>query len=50
MLRVHPEIYRALVGEERRLVEELEEQIGMPVNVKSDEHLHHERFDIVLEA
>ena len=26
VLRVHPEIYRALVGEERRLVEELEEQ------------------------
>src|SRR5664280_2091692 len=50
VLRVHPEIYRALVGEERRLVEELEEQIGMPVHVQSDEHLHHERFDIVLEA
>jgi Ribonuclease G/E len=50
VLRVHPEIYRALVGEERRLVEELEERIGMPVHVQSDEHLHHERFDIVLEA
>ncbi|HSB64843.1 MAG TPA: Rne/Rng family ribonuclease [Thermoanaerobaculia bacterium] len=50
VLRVHPEVYRALVGEERRLVEELEEQIGMPVHVQSDEHLHHERFDIVLEA
>ena len=50
VLRVHPEIYRSLVGEERRLVEELEERIGMPVHVQSDEHLHHERFDIVLEA
>ena len=50
VLRVHPEIYRALVGEERRLVEELEERIGMPVQVQSDEHLHHERFDIVPEA
>jgi ribonuclease G len=50
MLRVHPEVYRSLVGEERRLVEELEERIGMPIHVQSDEHLHHERFDIVLEA
>jgi ribonuclease G len=50
LLRVHPEVYRALVGEERRLVEELEERIGMPIHVQSDEHLHHEGFDIVLEA
>jgi ribonuclease G len=50
VLRVHPEVYRSLVGEERRLVEELEERIGMPIHVQSDEHLHHERFDIVLEA
>ena len=50
LLRVHPEVYRSLVGEERRLVEELEERIGMPIHVQSDEHLHHERFDIVLEA
>ncbi len=50
LLRVHPEIYRALVGEERRLIEELEERIGMPIHVKSDEHIHHEGFDIVLEA
>jgi ribonuclease G len=50
LLRVHPEIYRALSGEERRLVQELEERIGMPIHVQSDEHLHHERFDIVLEA
>ncbi len=50
LLRVHPEISRALMGEERRLVEELEERIGMPIHVQSDEHLHHEGFDIVLEA
>jgi ribonuclease G len=50
LLRVHPEIYRALSGEERRLVEELEERIGMPIHVQSDEHLHHEGFDLVLEA
>ena len=50
LLRVHPEIYRALAGEERRLIEELEERIGMPIHVQSDEHLHHEGFDIILEA
>jgi ribonuclease G len=50
LLRVHPEIYRALMGDERRLVEELEERIAMPIHVQSDEHLHHEGFDIVLEA
>jgi ribonuclease G len=50
LLRVNPEIARALMGEDRRLVEELEERIGMPIHVQSDEHLHHEGFDIVLEA
>jgi len=50
LLRVHPEIYRSLAGEERRLIEELEERIGMSIHVQSDEHLHHEGFDIVLEA
>ena len=45
-----PRSTASLVGEERRLVEELEERIGMPIHVQSDEHLHHERFDIVLEA
>jgi ribonuclease G len=50
LLRVHPEVYRALMGEERHLVEELEERTGVPIHVQSDEHLHHEGFDIVLEA
>jgi Ribonuclease G/E len=50
LLRVHPEIYRSLAGEERRLIEELEERIAMPIHVQSDEHLHHERFDIAIEA
>ncbi len=50
LLRVHPDVYRALAGDERRLVEELEEQIGMPIHVQSDEHLHHENFDLVVEA
>ena len=49
-LRVHPEIFRMLSGEERRLIEELEERISMPIRVQSDEHLHHEGFDIILEA
>lgn len=50
LLRVNPEVYKSLVGEERRLVEELEERVGMPIHVQSDEHLHQEQYDIVLEA
>jgi ribonuclease G len=50
MLRVHPEVYKALMGEERRVVEELEERMGLPIHLQSDEHLHHEGFDMVLEA
>ncbi len=50
LMRVHPEIYRALSSDERHLVEELQEHIGMPIHVQSDEHLHHEGYDIVLET
>ena len=50
LLRVNPEVYKSLMGEDHRLIEELEERIGMQVHLQSDEHLHHEGFDIVLEA
>ena len=50
LLRVHPEVYRSLSSEERYLIEEVEEQIGIPIHVQSDEHLHHEHYDIVLET
>jgi ribonuclease G len=50
LLRVHPEIHRYLSTDEKRLIEELEERIGIPIRVQADEHLHHEGFDIVLET
>jgi ribonuclease G len=50
LLRVHPEIHRYLATEEKRLIEEVEERIGIPIRVQADEHLHHEGFDIVLET
>jgi ribonuclease G len=50
LLRVHPEIQRYLATDERRLIEEVEERIGIPIRIQADEHLHHEGFDIVLET
>ena len=50
LLRVHPEIHRYLATEEKRLIEEVEERIGIPIRLQADEHLHHEGFDIVLET
>jgi ribonuclease G len=49
-LRVHPEISRALTSDERHLIEELQDHIGMPIHVQVDEHLHHEGYDVVVEA
>jgi ribonuclease G len=47
LLRVHPEIARALQGEERAILEELERALGVAILLRSDAELHHERFDIL---
>jgi ribonuclease G len=47
LLRVHPEVSQALQGEERAILEELERTLGLPVLLRSDAELHHERFDIL---
>src|SRR5215207_1648916 len=47
LLRVHPEISRALQQEERAILEELERSLGVHVLLQSDPELHHERFDVV---
>ena len=47
VLRVNPEIARALKDEERELFKELETAVGRPVTVRSDEQLHHEQFDLM---
>jgi ribonuclease G len=47
VLRVNPEIARALKDESRGVFRELEAAIGRPVTVRSDEQLHHEQFDLM---
>ena len=38
------------VQDERHLIEDLQEHVGMPIHVQVDEHLHHEGYDVVVEA
>jgi ribonuclease G len=47
LLRVHPEISRALQQEERAILDELERTLGVHILLQSDPELHHERFDVV---
>ncbi len=47
VLRVNPEIARALKDESRTVFRELETVVGRPVTVRSDEQLHHEQFDLM---
>jgi ribonuclease G len=47
VLRVNPEIARALKDENRSVFRELESVVGRPVTVRPDEQLHHEQFDLM---
>ncbi len=47
MLRVNPEIARALKEEEGSVMRDLESVLGRTVTVKPDVHLHHEQFDVM---
>jgi ribonuclease G len=47
VLRVNPEIARALKDEGRGILKELESSVGRPVTIRSDEQLHHEQFDLM---
>jgi ribonuclease G len=47
LLRVHPEIARALQQEERAIFDELERTLGVHILLQSAPELHHERFDVV---
>ncbi len=47
VLRVNPEIARALKDESRGVFRELEQAVGRPVTVRTDEQLHHEQFDLM---
>jgi Rne/Rng family ribonuclease len=47
VLRVNPEIARALKDEGRAVFRELEAAVGRSVTVRVDEQLHHEQFDLM---
>jgi ribonuclease G len=47
VLRVNPEIARALREESRSVFRELEATVGRSVTVRPDEQLHHEQFDVM---
>ncbi len=47
MLRVNPDIARALREEERAVFKELKQTVGKDVTLRSDVQLHHEQFDLM---
>src|SRR5499427_4739666 len=47
VLRVNPEIARALKDEGRSVFRELETAVGRRVTVRPDDQLHHEQFDLM---
>ena len=47
ILRVNPDIARALKEEESGMLRDLQQTLGKPVTVKPDTHLHHEQFDVM---
>ena len=47
MLRVNPDIARALKEEESPLLRDLESMLGKKVTIRPDAHLHHEQFDVM---
>jgi ribonuclease G len=47
LLRVNPDIARALKEEESAVLEDLRQSIGKEVTIKADTLLHHEQFDVM---
>ncbi|MGE3273601.1 MAG: ribonuclease E/G [Vicinamibacterales bacterium] len=47
LLRVNPDIARALKDEERAVLKDLKHALGKDVIVKPDVHLHHEQYDVM---
>jgi ribonuclease G len=47
LLRVNPDIARALKEEEHAVVKDLKQSIGKEITIKPDVHLHHEQFDVM---
>jgi Rne/Rng family ribonuclease len=47
LLRVNPEIAKALHGEELGVLRDLERAVGRKIQIKPDVALHHEQFDVM---
>jgi Rne/Rng family ribonuclease len=47
ILRVNPDIARALKEEDTALLRDLQRSLGRPITIKPDTHLHHEQFDVM---
>jgi ribonuclease G len=47
LLRVNPDIARALKDEERGVLRDLKQMLGKDVIVRADVQLHHEQFDVM---
>jgi len=47
LLRVNPDIARALKEEEHAVVKDLRQSIGKDVTIRADVQLHHEQFDVM---
>ena len=47
ILRVNPDIARALKEEESGVFREINHVLGKPVTLRPDTHLHHEQFDVM---
>ncbi|MGH9408837.1 MAG: Rne/Rng family ribonuclease [Vicinamibacterales bacterium] len=47
LLRVNPDIARALKEEAQAVMRELQQVLGRPVTLRPDAHLHHEQFDVM---
>src|SRR5687767_4497651 len=47
LLRVNPDIARALKEEERAVFRDLKQSLGREISVKPDVQLHHEQFDLM---
>ncbi|HVJ26024.1 MAG TPA: Rne/Rng family ribonuclease [Vicinamibacterales bacterium] len=47
LLRVNPDIARALKEEESSVLREMQQVLGKAVTLRPDTHLHHEQFDVM---
>ena len=47
ILRVNPDIARALKEEESGTLREMQHALGKPITLRPDGHLHHEQFDVM---